>query len=162
LVDRMASGRLDGCRVFVVNPGLPPGVSFAHCMSAHQSYQLYAHVSWHTWQRIGCVDQGAAGDLVAAINDASLRCGVRCLRLAVLSDHVHLLISYRPTTRICDFVRLCKAGSSYRAGRRVPGAIRWARGYYVASLSKQDLPRVDAYISCQPSHHPDRIPQRGQ
>ncbi|UCG86166.1 MAG: transposase [Gemmatimonadota bacterium] len=111
------------------------------------------------WQRVACVDADAAEDVVAAIEDAGLRCGVCCLRIAVLADHVHLQVSYRPTTRICDFVRLCKAGSSYLAGRRVPGAIRWARGYYAASVGSRELCRMHEYISRQFERPPQSCAQ---
>ncbi len=128
-------------------------------MSNHRAYNLYAHITWHTWRRVGCVNHSGAADVLAAIAEAGGRCKVRTLRTAVLADHVHLLVSYRPSTRIADFIRLCKAGSAFRANRRSWGSLRWARGYYVASLSKTDLPRVDRYIARQFERHPDLVPR---
>ena len=129
-------------------------------MSGHQSYQLYAHIVWHTWRRVGCIDTVAVDEVRAAIEDACLRVGVHCLRLAVLTDHVHLLVSFRPTTRISDLVRLCKSGSSYRVGKRAAGAIKWCRGYHVASVGKNELYRVEDYLSRQFRHHPDLVPKQ--
>src|SRR5205807_1617904 len=77
-------------------------------MSSHHAYQMYAHITWHTWKRIGCVDMGAAEDVRNAVASASRATGVRVLRNAVLADHVHLVVSFRPDIRLSDFVRLAK------------------------------------------------------
>jgi len=81
------------------------------------------------------------------------------LRCAVLSDHVHVLVSYRPDGRVSDFVSLAKSISAYRANKRIPGALKWARGFYVASYHKKDLPMIAAYIAGQHARHPERVPR---
>jgi REP element-mobilizing transposase RayT len=78
--------------------------------------------------------------------------------MAVLADHVHVLVSFRPDTQLSDFIRLAKTISAFRANARVPGAVRWARGFFVASLHRRGIARVDEYIARQYEHHPDRIP----
>ena len=128
-------------------------------MSGHTSYQLYAHVTWHTWSRIGCIDSSARDDIASAVCDAAERCAVHVLRGAVLSDHVHLLVSFRPSTRLSDFVGFVKTISSWAAGKRVPGAIRWCRGFRAQSISFKDVPKVACYISIQHRRHPDAIPK---
>jgi putative transposase len=128
-------------------------------MSGHHAYQMYAHITWHTWERVGCVDASAALDVRTAVASAGKKSGVEVLRGAVLADHVHLIVSFRPDTRLSDFVRLAKSVAATRANRRVPGTVRWARGYYVATLHKRDLPRNVAYVSRQFERHPDLIPQ---
>src|SRR2546422_8333664 len=97
-------------------------------MSKHHAYQMYAHITWHTWKRIGCVDMGAAQDVRNAVASASRATGVRVLRGAVLADHVHLVVSFCPDTTLSDFVRLAKSVAATRANRRIPGTVRWARG----------------------------------
>ena len=95
----------------------------------------------------------------SAVASACRETGVHLLRGAVLTDHVHLLISFRPDTRLSDFVRLAKSCSATSANRRIVGAVRWARGYYVATLHRNDLARVKRYVATQFEHHPDRIPK---
>lgn len=85
--------------------------------------------------------------------------GVAVLRGAVLADHVHVVVSFRPDTRICDFVRRAKSVAATRANRRVAGAVRWARGYYVTTLHRQDLARVIRYVDRQFERHPDLVPR---
>src|SRR2546422_6464124 len=78
-------------------------------MSKHRAYRMYAHVTWHTWKRIGCVDAAAASDVRSAIASACQATGVRVFRDAVLANHVHLVVSFRPEIRLSDFVRLAKS-----------------------------------------------------
>jgi len=141
------------------HPGLAPGVSETVRMSNHRAYQLYAHITWHTWKRVGCLNQAAAADVASAMASACRGAGARVLRSAVLADHVHVLVSFRPDTRLSDFVRLAKSVAALRASRRVPGAVRWARGFYAASVHRRDLARIASYIARQYERHPDRIPR---
>jgi putative transposase len=127
-------------------------------MSTHHAHQMYAHVTWHTWQRVGCVDAAAGDDLRSAVASASRATGVHVLRGAVLADHVHLVISFRPDSRLTDFVRLAKSVAATRANARVPGAVRWARGYFVTTIHRRDLSRVIQYVAHQFERHPDKIP----
>jgi len=128
-------------------------------MSNHRAYQLYAHITWHTWKRVGCIDQAEARELQSAITSACEDLGVRVLRRAILADHVHVVLSFRPDTRLSDFVRLAKSVGALRANRRIPGAVRWARGFYAATLHKRDLTNVITYVTAQFERHPDRIPR---
>jgi len=143
-------------------PGLRPGSvdsDQATIMSGHHAYQMYAHITWHTWKRVACVDRLAAIDVKSAVAHACKETGIHVLREAVLSDHVHLVVSFRPDTRLCDFVRLAKSVAATRANQRVAGAVRWARGYYVTTLHRSDLDRVVRYVARQFQRHPDRIPR---
>jgi REP element-mobilizing transposase RayT len=120
---------------------------------------MYAHITWHTWQRAGCVDTAAVADIRSALVSAAKKTSIRVLRHAELADHLHLIVSFRPDHRVSDFVRLAKSVSSTRAGRRVPGAIKWARGYYVTTFHPKDLGEVAAYVARQFERHPDRMPR---
>jgi putative transposase len=128
-------------------------------MSGHHAFQMYAHITWHTYERVGCVDAAAAADVRSAVASAGKRSGVEVLRGAVLADHVHLVVSFRPDTRLSDFVRVAKSVAAMRANRRVSGTVRWARGYYVATINRRDLARTVDYVSRQFARHPDLIPR---
>jgi REP element-mobilizing transposase RayT len=101
---------------------------------------------------------GLVREVQIAIADACERTGVRALRTAVLRDHVHLLLSLAPTTRLSDCLRLAKSISAVRCNRLTPGAVRWARGYFVRSVGRRELPVVDRYIERQFQRHPHLIP----
>lgn len=123
---------------------------------------MYAHVTWHTWSRVGCINLAAVADIRSALVTASKQTGIDVLRHAELVDHVHLILSFRPDQRVSDFVRVAKSVSSLRAGRRVAGSVKWARGYYVTTFHPRDLERVAYYVAHQQDRHPDRIPQSGR
>src|SRR6266699_3891163 len=128
-------------------------------MSNHHAYQMYAHITWHTWKRVGCVDAAAASDVRSAVASACQATGVRVFRDAVLADHVHVVVSFRPDIRLSDFVRLAKSVAATRANRRVTGTVRWARGYFVTTIHKRDLRRVTGYVADQFQRHPDLVPK---
>ncbi len=129
-------------------------------MSDHHAYQLYAHITFHTWRRVGCLSQDAVADVRGAVASACRESRVRVLRGAVLADHVHLVVSFRPDSSLSAFVRLVKSVAAVRANRRIPGAVRWARGFFAASYHRRDLSRLIAYVATQYERHPDRIPRR--
>jgi REP element-mobilizing transposase RayT len=120
---------------------------------------MYAHITWHTWNRVACVDARAAAEVRVAVLSAGKRTGVQVIRGKVLADHVHVLVSFRPDTRISDFMRLAKSVSALRANRLVFGAVKWARGYYVTTLHKADLARGVRYVERQYERHPNLIPR---
>src|SRR2546425_4464482 len=128
-------------------------------MSNHHAYQMYAHVTWHTWKRVGCVDAAAASDVRSAVASACQVTGVRVFRNAVLADHVHLVVSFRPDIRLSDFVRLAKSVAATRTNRRTTGSVRWARGYFVTMFHKRDLTPVIHYVARQFQRHQDLVPR---
>ena len=89
---------------------------------------MFAHITWHTWRRLGCIDTHAANDVRIAALSAGKRSGVQVIKGEVLANHVHLLVTFRPDTRLSDFLRLAKSIAATRANRRVFGTVRWARG----------------------------------
>jgi REP element-mobilizing transposase RayT len=80
--------------------------------------------------------------------------------MAVLADHVHVVLSFRPETRISDFIRVAKSGSAVMANRRVTGQLKWARGAFVATYHRSGLTNLIGYVGNQNQRHPDRIPRR--
>jgi Transposase IS200 like len=83
---------------------------------------------------------------------------VRVLASGILADYMHVVVSFRPDTRLSDIVRLTKAVSATRANRRVMGAIKWARGYHVTTVGTNELNAKVKYVANQFKRHPDRIP----
>ena len=128
-------------------------------MSGHKSYELFAHITWHTWRRVGSIDVSAAAKIRLAVAEVCEQCAVRVLALSVLAEHVHLLVSYRPSTRLSEVIGRAKGLSSYRANRTVAGAVRWGRGYFASSVSKKDVAAVFNYVTTQHRRHPDRLPR---
>src|SRR2546426_1912724 len=115
--------------------------------------------SWHTWKRVGCVDQATVEDVKRAVAHACRESEMNLLNCAVLAVHEHLFGSYRHSTRLSDFIRLAKCVTALRANRRVPGAVTWARGFFATSYHRRDLARLVNYVSRQLERHRDRRPR---
>jgi len=125
----------------------------------HRAFLLYAHLTWHTSRRERSIDKACAEMVRDAILASAKRNHIHMLGFAILADHVHALVSYRPDYPVTPFVRDAKSESSRRISEQKPGLLfRWARGYYAGSLSWSHIERARIYVGNQFRHHPDLIP----
>ncbi len=126
----------------------------------HKAIGLYAHLTWHTWRREPSI-RGVDAQVVAqVVLEAARRCRVRVHAQAVLADHVHVLLSYPPDVTLSSFIRHAKSESARRINltRSEAGSFRWARGFYVGSLSRSHVRAARVYLANQGVRHPDRLP----
>lgn len=65
---------------------------------AHKAFGIYIHVTWHTWYRQRTITRARVPDILGAIAEAAHRCGVHVHETAVLTEHVHIVASFRPDT----------------------------------------------------------------
>ncbi len=126
----------------------------------HKACGLYAHITWHTWWRARSIRRGDVSRVTGSVLQAAERCGVRVHGQAVLSDHVHIVVSFSPAVALTSFIRHAKSESTRRINltRGVGERFRWARGYYANSLSRTHVHAARCYVGRQHSRHPDRIP----
>ncbi len=120
----------------------------------HKAYALYAHITWGTHWRARTVCRADVQTVTAAVQRAAVRHSVKVIAQAVLTEHVHILVSYRPDTALSAFVRDAKSESS----RLVGANAAWCRGYYAGSVCANHLCATREYIARQHAHHPHLIP----
>lgn len=79
----------------------------------------------------------------------------KLLSIFCMPDHVHLLISIKPTISISDLVRDIKAGSSkfINDSKWIKGKFNWQEGFGAFSYSKSQIDAVVKYILNQEEHH---------
>ncbi len=71
-----------------------------------------------------------------------------------IEDHVHLLVSLKPTHRLSDFLReLKKASSKWVSEKMKEQDFHWQDGYSVFSVSASAKADVQEYIASQQEHH---------
>lgn len=72
-----------------------------------------------------------------------------------MPDHIHLLVGFRSTQSISDFMQNVKGSSSKWINEKkfLKGKFEWQEGYGAFSYSKTDLKNVIAYIMNQEEHH---------
>lgn len=75
-----------------------------------------------------------------------------------MPDHVHLLVGFRPTQSIAEFMQDVKASSSkwINDSKLCKGRFEWQAGYGAFSYAKSQLPDVIKYIENQKEHHKNR------
>ena len=132
------------------------GPGLTHPM--HKATGLYAHVTWETWRRQPFVRAGDVPVIGAAIVAAAGRHKVRVHAQAVLTDHVHIVLSFLPDASISAFVRDAKSESARRVNERRTDGVRWGRGFYAGSLSWSHVRAARVYVANQGRRHPDRVP----
>jgi len=123
----------------------------------HRKFGLYAHITWHTYRRERSIRQEDVSAVTQSITAAAARNSVHVLAQAVVADHVHVLVSFRPDRPLMPFIRDAKSESA-RAVKTLGGRLAWARGYYVGSLSHGHVPAARTYIAGQHVRHADRVP----
>jgi REP element-mobilizing transposase RayT len=119
----------------------------------HKAFELYAHITWATRLRVRFIAKRHVPIIANAIRDAAERHRIRVLSQAILADHVHVLVSFRPDCALMGFVRDAKSESSRRAE-----TVTWSRGYYAGTVSWRELDAHQRYIGRQYTHHPQLIP----
>jgi REP element-mobilizing transposase RayT len=125
----------------------------------HRAFGIYVHITWHTRFRQQLIRRADADNVRAAIREGALRCQVHVHEVAVLSDHVHVIASFRPDGGVVGFIRHAKSESSRRINVTNGNVFQWARGYFVESLSRNHVRAACAYVARQHAKHPDRVPQ---
>jgi REP element-mobilizing transposase RayT len=126
----------------------------------HIACGLYAHVTWCTYARHKTIRKYDVPHVVESVLDVAEMMSVHVHAQAVLRDHVHILVSYLPTTALDPFVRKAKSEAERRinSSRKDANRLRWMSGYYVGSLSRDHILATRSYIARQFTRHPDLVP----
>lgn len=125
---------------------------------SHRAFGLYVHISWHTRLRQRLIRRSDADVVRAVVSEAATRWDVHVHELAVLSEHVHIIASFRPEGGVVSFIRHAKSESARRINQARGAVFQWARGYFVESLSRTHVRAACAYVARQHLRHPDRVP----
>jgi putative transposase len=106
------------------------------------------------------IDRQIAAFLQSFFDAKCAEMDVHLLAQGILCDHVHLLISLRPSHYIPEVVNLLKGTSSHEANHhhQFNDALYWMRGYRVSTIGADSLKQASAYVRAQHRHHPDKIP----
>jgi len=70
-----------------------------------------------------------------------------------MADHVHLLVSLKPTACLSDFMREFKKSSSSWVKESKAQNFQWQEGYAAFTVSASAIKTVQQYIANQEEHH---------
>jgi putative transposase len=126
----------------------------------HNSYALYYHVVFVTHRREPLIDRGIAAFLEQFFVDKSKALEVHLLEQGILCDHVHLIVSLRPTHYIPETLNYLKGTAAHEANnhRDFQNTLRWMRGYRIDTVSQRNLESAKKYVRNQHERHPDKVP----
>jgi REP element-mobilizing transposase RayT len=119
-------------------------------------HRLYVHIVWTTRRREPTLDAASAVFLAGFLPAVASQERSRLLAFGAVRTHVHLLVQLHPTTSLPRLVQRLKGGSSVISNREGHGrsALRWAKGYSVASVGERALEAARRYVASQAEHHP--------
>ena len=136
-------------------------------VGAHTKYDLKVHLVWIPKYR----KKVLKGDLAVRVRDVLRRIAyehdIRIISGKVASDHVHMLISYRPNQDVSKIVQWLKGISSRvllqenpRLRKQFWGRHFWARGYLAVTTGTITDEMIKEYIEEQegePMEHDSRF-----
>ena len=117
--------------------------------------QLYIQIVFAVKGRENLITKGNREELHKYITGIVQNRDQKLLSIFCMPDHVHLLISIKPTISISDLVRDIKAGSSkfINDSKWIKGKFNWQEGFGAFSYSKSQIDTVVNYILNQEEHH---------
>ena len=87
--------------------GIAPGS--AEVSVPHRAFGTYVHITWHTRFRQRLIRRADVDAVRATIHEAAFRWQVHVHEVAILSDHVHVIASFRPEGGVVSFIRHAKS-----------------------------------------------------
>lgn len=117
--------------------------------------QIYVHIVFSVKGRQNLIQKSWKDELHKYI------CGIvngkdqKVYAIGGMADHIHLLVSIKPTISISDLVRDMKANSSKWINEKqyVVGKFQWQEGFGAFSYGQSQLDIVITYINNQEQHH---------
>jgi putative transposase len=117
--------------------------------------QIYIQVVFAVKGRQNLIHSSWEDELYKYITGIVLNKGQKILAINGVSDHIHLLISIRPSCCLSDLVREIKKSSNEFINERRFTKYRfcWQEGFGAFSYSYSSVERVIKYIGRQKEHH---------
>lgn len=107
-----------------------------------RKYSLKAHIVLVTKYRKQLLKGAIADDIKQKIFDIARTHGYRIIAMETDLDHIHFLLSYDTTERVCDIVKLVKQETTYYLWQKYGSflsnhywkkEIFWSSGYFAAA-----------------------------
>jgi len=121
--------------------------------STHTSYVLYYHVVWAVKKRFRLIEASMKADLEESLRRKCRELDVHMLALGINPEHVHCILSLKPTHYIPEVVKELKGFSSHEINREKDQFLSWGRGYGVRTVSQRNLSAAIRYVQNQKGHH---------
>lgn len=115
---------------------------------------LHYHIVFSTKNRAPCIDPKWQSELHDYLGGTVKGLGGVSQGIGGVNDHVHLLVGWKATHRISDFMRELKKASSFWVHEKTQfHDFAWQEGYGAFTISPNVRHNVQKYIANQVKHH---------
>ena len=123
-----------------------------------RKYSLKVHIVLVTKYRKKLLKGSITDDVKQKIFDIANTRGYEIIAMEADKDHLHFLISYDTTDRVCDIVKIVKQETTYylwqKYGSFLPKQywkkrIFWSDGYFACSIGEVSSATIQKYIESQ-------------
>ena len=123
-----------------------------------RKYSLKVHIVLVTKYRKQLLQGSIADDVKQKILDIANTRGYEIIAMEADKDHMHFLISYDTTDRVCDIVKIVKQETTYYLWQKYGSflskqywkkRIFWSDGYFACSIGEVSSATIQKYIESQ-------------
>ena len=123
-----------------------------------RKYSLKVHIVLVTKYRKQLLKGSIADDVKQNSLDIANTHGYEIIAMETDKDHIHFLISYDTTDRVCDIVKIVKQETTYYLWQKYGSflskqywkkRILWSGGYFACSIGEVSSATIQKYIESQ-------------
>ena len=123
-----------------------------------RKYSLKVHIVLVTKYLKQLLQGSIADDVKQKILDIANTRGYEIIAMEADKDHLHFLISYDTTDRVCDIVKIVKQETTYYLWQKYGSflskqywkkRIFWSDGYFACSIGEVSSATIQKYIESQ-------------
>ena len=123
-----------------------------------RKYSLKVHIVLVTKYRKKLLKASITDDVKQKIFDIANTRGYEIIAMEADKDHLHFLISYDTTDRVCDIVKIVKQETTYYLWQKYGSflskqywkkRIFWSDGYFACSIGEVSSATIQKYIESQ-------------
>lgn len=123
-----------------------------------RKYNLKVHIVLVTKYRKQLLKGTIADDVKQKILDLCNSNGWNIIAMETDKDHIHFLIGYDTTYRVCDIVKVIKQQTTYYLWQKYSNFLSkqywkkktfWSDGYFVCSIGEVSSATIQKYIESQ-------------
>ena len=123
-----------------------------------RKYSLKVHIGLVTKCHKQLPKGSIADDVKQKIFDIANSRGYEIIAIETDKDHIHFLLSYDTTDRVCDIVKIVKQETTYHLWHKYSSVLSkqywkekifWSDGYFACSIGEVSSATIQKYIESQ-------------
>ena len=123
-----------------------------------RKYSLKVHIVLVTKYLKQLLQGSIADDVKQKILDIANTRGYEIIAMETDNDHIHFLLSYDATDRVCDIVKIVKQETTYYLWQKYNSVLSkqywkkkifWSDGYFACSIGEVSSATIQKYIESQ-------------